>query len=135
MVCVWITLTLNHLKVYETLKYSMQWLLNTRSKRILTNIQQMRRFSFQEVTISNFLDVQKVEKDEGLIDIQMHRILLTSSLSSSKFNRLQKSGYWDFRSWAQNYLIHYLRQEKEVGCFLFQQVRTLPKKKTSRWFH
>ena len=54
------------LKVYETIKFSAEWLLSNLTRSILSIIKQIRRFFSWEVTTSNFLDVQKVEKDESL---------------------------------------------------------------------
>ena len=45
------------LKVYEPIKYKVEWLLTNLTKRILAIAKQMRRFSSREIIESNFLDV------------------------------------------------------------------------------
>ena len=74
MVCVWITLTLNHSRVYKHLSTMWSDFLILSIKGYLL-IQVNEKTFLLEVTISNFLDVQKVEKDEILKDIQMRRML------------------------------------------------------------
>ena len=77
------------LKVYETIKFSVEWLLSNLTRSILAISKQMRRFSSREVTTSNFLDIQKIEKDESLIRY--------SNVQSSNFFFIVFKVYIDFK--------------------------------------
>ena len=100
------------------------------TKRILAITKQMRRFSSREVIESNFLDIQKVEKDKSLIRYSMHRVPTSSSLSS-RFVQTSKSSHCNFRPSTQSFLIHWSKPGERSQLLSFLPSKYIIKEETS----